>query len=267
MLFPQTIGLFNTQSRLLGNDYRSGYHSGQLRVEKRFSKGFSFNGSYVFGKQVDNVNAPQPGLTPGVGNPFRVRDEKGRGNFDRRHVVAVSWLWSPDYKFDNRAAQLALGNWSLGVFHSFQSGAPLNVTLGVDVALDGTGQQNLQRAQLVNGVTYDQVRRDHTSRADFVNQFFNTAAFVPAAALPRGIYGNSGRNIINGPGFANTDFTLMKDFLVKEPMRVQLRGEFFNVLNQVNFSPPNTLVSSGGFGRITNANDGRVVQLAVKVLW
>lgn len=267
VLFPQTIGLFNTQSRILGNDYRSGYHSAQFRAEKRFSKGFSFNGSYVFGKQVDNVNAPQPGLTPGVGNPFRVRDEKGRGNFDRRHVVAVSWLWSPDLKFDNRAAQLAMGNWSLGVFHSFQSGAPLNVTLGVDVALDGTGQQNLQRAQLVNGVTYDQVRRDHTSRADYVNQFFNTAAFVPAAALPRGIYGNSGRNIINGPASANTDFTLMKDFLVKEPMRLQLRGEFFNVFNQVNFSAPNTLVSSGGFGRITNANDGRVVQLALKVLW
>ena len=59
----------------------------------------------------------------------------------------------------------------------------------------------------------------------------------------------------------------MKDFIVREPMRIQLRGEFFNVFNQVNFSPPNTLVSSGGFGRITGANDGRVVQLALKVLW
>ena len=59
----------------------------------------------------------------------------------------------------------------------------------------------------------------------------------------------------------------MKDFIVREPMRIQLRGEFFNVFNQVNFSPPNMLVSSGGFGRITGANDGRVVQLALKVLW
>jgi hypothetical protein len=70
VLFPQTIGLFNTQSRVLGNDYRSGYHSAQFRIEKRFSRGFSFMGSYVLGKGVDNVNAPQPGLTPGVGNPF-----------------------------------------------------------------------------------------------------------------------------------------------------------------------------------------------------
>ena len=59
----------------------------------------------------------------------------------------------------------------------------------------------------------------------------------------------------------------MKDLIIHEAMRVQLRGEFFNVFNQVNFSPPNTLVSSGGFGRITGANDGRVIQLALKFLW
>ncbi|MBM3739691.1 MAG: hypothetical protein FJW39_28325 [Acidobacteria bacterium] len=267
VLFPQTIGLFNTQSRILGNDYRSGYHSAQFRAEKRFSRGFSFNGSYVLAKLVDNVNAPQPGLTPGVGNPFRLIDEKGRGSFDRRHVVAVSWLWSPDVRLQNRAARAALANWSLGVFHSWQSGAPLNITMGVDVALDGTGQQNLQRAQLVNGVTYDQIRKQHSSRADFVNQFFNTGAFVAPATLPRGIYGNAGRNIISGPAFANTDFTLMKDFLVREPARLQLRGEFFNVFNQANFNAPNTLASAGGFGRITGASDGRVIQLAVKLLW
>jgi hypothetical protein len=267
VLFPQTIGLFNTQSRVLGNDYRAGYHSAQFRIEKRFSRGFSFMGSYVLGKGVDNVNAPQPGLTPGVGNPFNLKQEKGRGNFDRRHAIAVSWLWSPDFRFEHRAARYAFGNWSLGVFHSFQSGAPLSITMGTDVALDGTGQQNLQRAQLVNGVTYADIERDFSSRADMVNQFFNTAAFVPANLVPRGVYGNAGRNIISGPAMSNTDFTLIKDIVPREAIHVQLRGEFFNVFNQVNFSSPNTLVSSGGFGRITNANDGRVVQLALKFLW
>lgn len=267
VLFPQTIGLFNTQSRNLGNDYRAGFHSAQFRADKRFSHGVSFMGSYVLGKGVDNVNAPQPGLTPGVGNPFNLRQEKGRGNFDRRHAVSVSWLWSPTVPFQHRAAKMALGNWSLGVFHSIQSGAPLSITMGTDVALDGTGQQNLQRAQLVNGVTYADVALAHSSRADFVSRFFNTAAFVPANLVPRGVYGNSGRNIISGPAQSNTDFTLMKDVVLREPLRLQLRGEFFNVFNQVNFSPPNTLVSSGSFGRITGSNEGRVIQLAVKFLW
>lgn len=267
VLFPQTIGLFNTQSRNLGNDYRAGYHSGQFRVEKRFSRGYSFMGSYVFSKGVDNVNAPQPGLTPGVGNPFNLRQEKGVGNFTRFHVVAISWLWSPEFRSGNAFANRLLGNWSLGVFHSFQSGAPLNITMGADVALDGTGQQNLQRAQLVSGVTYNDVRRDHQDRGDMVTRFFNTSAFVPANLVPRGVYGDSGRNIISGPAFANSDVTVMKEILIREQLRLQLRGEFFNVFNQVNFSPPSTLVSAGGFGRITGANDGRVVQLALKVLW
>src|SRR5262249_880219 len=62
VLYPQTIGLYNPQSRYLGNDYRAGFHSGQFRVDKRFSKGLSFMGSYVLSKGVDNVVAPQPGL-------------------------------------------------------------------------------------------------------------------------------------------------------------------------------------------------------------
>ncbi len=267
VLYTQTIGLFNTQSRFLGNDYRAGYHSGQFRLEKRFSRGLSFMGSYVLSKGVDNVNAPQPGLTPGVGNPFNLLQEKGRGNFDRRHAVAISWLWSPDVKFSHRVATGVLGGWSLGVFHTIQSGAPLNIAMGTDVALDGTGQQNLQRAQLVNGVTYSDVERNHTSRADMVNQFFNTAAFVPVNSLPRGIYGNSGRNIISGPALNSTDFTLMKDIPIREKLKAQLRGEFFNAFNQVNFNAPTVLASSGSFGRITGAADGRVVQLALKVVW
>ena len=267
VLYTQTAGLLNTQSRILGNDYRAGYHSGQFRLERRFSRGLSFMGSYVLSKGIDNVNAPQPGLTPGVGNPFDLNAERGRGNFDRRHAIAVSWLWSPSFKFSNRALQRVAGDWSAGVFHIIQSGAPLNVTMGTDVALDGTGQQNLQRAQLVPGVTYQDVKRDHANRADMVARFFNTAAFVPVAALPRGIYGNSGRNIVSGPALNSTDFTLMKDLAVTEKIRTQLRGEFFNAFNQVNFNQPTALVSSGAFGRITSAQDGRVVQLALKVIW
>ena len=84
---------------------------------------------------------------------------------------------------------------------------------------------------------------------------------------PKGIYGNSGRNIINGPSFNNTDFTLMKDMRLREPLKVQLRGEFFNAFNQVHFDPPNVTVSSGSFGRILSAQPGRVVQVALKFIW
>jgi hypothetical protein len=267
VLYPQTRGLFNTQSRFLGNDYRAGYHSAQFRVNKRFSRGFSFAGSYVLSKLLDNVIDPNAGLTAGVGNPFNLKLEKGRGNYDRRHVVAMSWLWSPDLKFRSVVMKQLLANWSIGAFHTIQSGAPMNFVMGTDISLDGTGQQNLQHAQLAPSLTYNDIALSHPDRNAFVTKFFNTAAFVPIASLPRGIYGNVGRNVLSGPATANTDFTLMKDIAVREPLRIQLRGEFFNAFNQVNFDNPNSAVASGSFGRILSAQPGRVIQLAVKVIW
>ena len=98
--------------------------------------------------------------------------------------------------------------------------------MGTDVALNGTGQQ--QHAQLVNGATYDDVVRDHPSRDAMIQQFFNTAVFANPNSLPRGFYGTVGRNIISGPATNRTDLSLMKDIVVREAVRLQLRGEFFN---------------------------------------
>src|SRR5439155_9464678 len=260
VLYPETLGLLNPQSRELGNDYRSAYHSAQLRIDKRFSRGFSMLGAYVLSKNVDDVVAPDPGLTPGVDNPLNIRLDKGRGNFDRRHAFSMTWLWSPGLRFDRGWTKRVLGGWSIAGFHSIQSGAPLNFNMGTDVAINGTGQQNLQHAQLANGATYADIAVDHPNRAAFVSQFFNAKAFVPVNQLPLGLYGNAGRNILSGPALNNTDFTLMKEITAREPLRVQLRGEFFNAFNQVNFDAPNVQVSSTSFGQIRSAQPGRVIQ-------
>ncbi|MCU1326218.1 MAG: Outer rane receptor for ferrienterochelin and colicin [Bryobacterales bacterium] len=265
--FPETIGLFNPQSRILGNDYRSGYHSAQIKVNKRFSHGFSFLTSYVFAKAIDNVVAPEAGLTPGNGNPFDINADKGRGNFDRTHVFNLSWLWTQDHKFTNRVANALLADWSIGALHSIQSGAPLNFVMGTDIALNGTGQTGLQHAQLIPGVTYNDLAVDRPTRNDYVNRYFNTAAFVPIAQLPRGIYGNAGRNILNGPGTNNTDFTLIREIPLREQIKMQLRGEFFNAFNHARFDQPSTSVSSGSFGRILSAQPGRIIQVAAKIVW
>ncbi|MGH9673509.1 MAG: hypothetical protein ACRD44_10040, partial [Bryobacteraceae bacterium] len=265
VLYPQTRGLFNPQSRILGNDYRAGYHAAQFRLDKRFSQGISFLGSYVLSKAVDNVVAPQPGLTPGVSNPFNLLLDKGRGDFDKRHVVAVSWLWAPDFKFANPVARQLLERWSLGVFHSMQSGEAVDVTMGTDVALNGTGQN--QRAEFVAGITHGDIPIQHADRNSFTSKFFNTAAFVPPAQIPRGFYGTSGRGIFSGPASSRSDAAIMKDFVLREGLRLQLRGELFNAFNQVNFSSPNLNASSTSFGRITGAGSGREIQLAGKVIW
>jgi hypothetical protein len=265
--FPQTIGIYSTQNRILGNDYRASYNSAQIRVDKRFSHGFSFLGSYVFSKLLDNLVASNPGLTGGEDDPFNLKLDKGRGNYDHTHVFTLSWLWTEAYKFHQPLAKFLLENWSIGAYHTAQSGNPIEFVLSSDIALNGTGQAGFEHAQLAAGARYADVGMAHPNRNAFVHQFFNTAAFVPLAQMPLGSYGNAGRNFFNGPALLNSDITLMKEFRIKERFKTQFRGEFFNVFNQVHFNAPSSTVGSGSFGQITSAGPGRVIQLALKVLW
>jgi len=265
--FPETIGIYSTQNRILGNDYRASYNSAQVRLDKRFSHGFSFLGSYVFSKTLDDLVTSNPGLTGGEDNPFNLRLDKGRGNYDHTHVLTVSWLWTQEHRFHQPLAKWLLENWSIGAYHTAQSGNPIAFGLSSDIALNGTGQPGFEHAQLAAGATYANVGIAHPDRNAFVHQFFNTAAFVPLAQMPLGSYGNAGRNFMNGPALFNSDITLMKEFRARERFRTQFRSEFFNAFNQVHFSAPNTTVGSGSFGQITSANPGRVIQLALKFLW
>jgi hypothetical protein len=124
-----------------------------------------------------------------------------------------------------------------------------------------------------------------------IGEFFNTGAFVdptcsftPDPGNPLAIeqqnctpfnltysmlgqYGNSGRGILSGPAFSNTDFSIIKNIPFTERYRLQFRSEFFNVFNQVNFHNPRQTVTSGTFGRITGANSGRVIQFGLKLFF
>ena len=95
-----------------------------------------------------------------------------------------------------------------------------------------------------------------------MNRWFNTAAF----AAPVGFsYGNAGRNIIQGPGFASVNLSLLKNIPFGERRRVQFRTEFFNIINKANFDLPNTQFGSAIFGTIGFAGPGRQVQFALRL--
>ena len=256
-------GILSPQGYYLGNDFRSWYHSFHVQVTKRFSEGLSVVGSYTLSKSIDSSSTDNLGAT--VANPFNLRQERGRSDWDRKHAFVASWLYSPPVHFKNHFANSALGGWTVTAIHSFQSGLPITFLMGDDVALDGTAGS--QHAQLVPGATVSSIQMSHSSRGAEVAQFFQTNAFVPTAAVPRGVYGNSGRGLISGPAYSNTDMSLIKDFALIERLKLQLRAEGFNVFNQVNFDLPNSYVNSDSFGQITSAQSGRVIQVALKLLW
>jgi hypothetical protein len=256
-------GILSPNGFLLGNDFRSWYHSFQAQVTKRFSGGLSVLGSYTLSKSIDSSSTDNLGAT--VANPFDLKDERGRSDWDRRHAFAASWLWSPPVKFSSAAANRILGGWTFTGIHTIQSGLPLTFLMGDDVALDGTFGS--QHAQLVPGSSVSSIVLDHSNRSDMVQRFFNTAAFVPTEQVPKGTYGNAGRGLISGPALSSTDFSIIKNFVFREPYRLQFRSEFFNTFNQVNFTSVGTTVTSGAFGTLRSAADGRVIQFALKLLW
>jgi hypothetical protein len=264
---PFSPGVISAQSRVLGNFFRSEYHSLQLRLERRFAQGLSFSGSYALSKNLTNQPENTTGLISSIPNPFDLEYLWGPSLLDRRHVIAASWVWSPQHALSNPVLGAVLNGWTLTGFHRIQSGSPLVFTMGTDVAQNGILQPNGQYAQLVPGATADDVRRQHSSTADRIAMYFNTAAFVPLNDVPRGIYGNAPRGLIYGPGDSTTDLALLRYVDLGSSVRLQLRGEFFNAFNQVNFGNPNTNLSSATFGRITGAGAGREIQVAAKLIW
>jgi hypothetical protein len=256
-------GILGPQGYYLGNDFRSWYHSFQVQGTKRFSQGLSVLASYTLSKSIDTSSTDN--LGGNVANPFDLRQERGRSDWDRRHAFVASWLYSPQVHFGNGFMNTVLGGWTLTGIHSIQSGLPITFYMGTDVALDGTFGP--QHAQLAPGATVKNIELDHPNRAAMVDQFFNTAAFLPPSAVPPGTYGNAGRGLISGPAFSSTDFSILRDFALRESLRLQFRTEMFNAFNQVNFNNPDSTVTSDTFGRITSAGDGRVIQFALKLLW
>ena len=93
-----------------------------------------------------------------------------------------------------------------------------------------------------------------------VARYFDTSKFVANAI---GTFGNSGKNMLRGPRFFNTDVASAEGNEYRGAGRLQFRAEFFNIFNNVNFNAPNSNVSSAQFGRITSALDPRIVQFGV----
>jgi hypothetical protein len=261
-------GIIGPTSRVLETRYRSWYNGLELKGTKRMSHGFMFSTFYTLSKATDTLLNQGAGLTAGVANPFDLSTMKGRSEFDRRHVLGLSWMWEQSRTFENPVVNAIATGWTVSGVHNWSSGNPLNFTMGTDVALDGTGGAGRQFAMFAPGMGVDDISRDHDSQADFISAFFNRSAFMPVSQVPLGSYGNVPKSAISGPAQAKTDIAVSRFFsLPGRDVRLQFRGELFNALNQVNFNAPNTTANSANFGRILGADAPRIGQLALKLLW
>jgi hypothetical protein len=254
------------------NRVNSNYNSLQLRLEKRFSKGLSGMVSYTWGEAL--TDAPDHISTSGGGagidtGVFRepqdgnnLRAERGPAEFDVTHRFVASYIWELPFGRGrrygsawSRPMDFLLGGWQVTGIHALQSGFALTATLGGSTVLNLGGERRA-RPNLVGEPELPESERT-------VNRWFNTDAFAAFSPAPQA-FGNAGVGIMRGPGLANFDFTLAKNFPINDRRYIQFRTEFFNAFNHANFGPPNIARDSSGFGRILTAGNARIIQFGVK---
>jgi outer membrane receptor protein involved in Fe transport len=235
------------------------YHGLQIEANKRFSRGFSFQGAYTWSRSIDLTSSISE--SGGVPYVFDLNTERGLSNFHAKHIGSFSVIWDLP-RLESSAALLRgiAGGWQMNVLYSYRSGQPVNATSGTDVALSGTSNQR-------PNVVGDPKLPEGRARADRILAWFDRNAF---ARPDTGTYGNAGRNVLLGPARGATNLGVFKEFGLpwRERLRLQFRSEFFNVFNSVNLGNPNAALNAGArMGRITGAADPRVIQFALKALF
>ncbi len=246
----------------------SAFHSLQALFQQRFRAGWSSLLSYTFGRSLDSSstffsssgdsNFPQDSSRPGA--------EYGRSNFDVRH--RLSWGASYDLPMGRghrlspagRIGEALAAGWSVHAILTLQSGRPFTVALLPELDNSNTGMSSLGFG------ANNRPNRISSGRLEQPGPglWFDTRAFSPA---PYGSFGNSGRNILDGPAYRDLSLSLLKDSRLREGKILQFRAEVFNLANHPNFHLPDIFFGSPSFGRISSAAAARRVQLGLKLLF
>jgi Carboxypeptidase regulatory-like domain/TonB dependent receptor/TonB-dependent Receptor Plug Domain len=259
-------------------DGESSYNGFQAQLRREMSHGLQGQVSYTLGKCRDTSSAPVTGDTyvNSVAVPLLLSKayRVGACDFDVRNTLVGTVIWEvPGPK--SGLVSYALGGWEMGTIVTATSGSPYTVTVGGGgdpLATGFNGDFSMDFANLISGCN---ATPGVTTNATGQLLAFNPNCFAPAPAVAGGVLvGNSGRNRFYGPGLTTVDFSLFKNFSVRERFKAQFRGEFFNILNHPNFAAPNFLndannsIGAGNAGVIgSTSTSSRQIQLGLKLVW
>jgi hypothetical protein len=241
--------------------------------------------NYTFARNLTNI---QDGGTTGQATvgailPYDRSYDWGNSDIGIKHRFSFRLNYElPFGKSGSRKKQLAIGGWQANLLAFYQSGVPFTVLDGVSpVPSNVSNLVTVDRPNVVDGVPYAPPHQDYTN-------WINVNKFTPQ---PVGTVGNETRAQLYGPPQRSADFSLFKDFQLREAAKVQFRAEVYNITNTENFGQPNITITkwsstlpgvatgapgatpvlgAGGFGQITGSNlalNPRQFQFALKLFF
>ncbi|HLJ13580.1 MAG TPA: carboxypeptidase regulatory-like domain-containing protein [Bryobacteraceae bacterium] len=226
--------------RWLDSGANSWYHGLQVNYQKRFSHGFQGNVAYTYSKALGEGYGRNESFGFVNGGSYQdPRDraaDKARYPFDVTHNLVVSGIYMLPSPFKNGFARQVLGGWQTNAIWTAHTGLPYQVS------------QNNSLNTFTSPVRPDRVCNGAISNPTIV-EWFNPDCFQVVTCQVSTLsnlchYGSSGNGILTGPGFENVDFSLVKNFAIKESMKLQFRAEMFNIFNHPNFNPPGASLSA-----------------------
>jgi hypothetical protein len=247
-----TNGQYYGQVVTTDDGANSSYHGMLLAVQHRLSHGYTFLANYTWSHCISDGD-----FTGNLGNPQyqdqnnRLSD-RGNCNFDIQHLFNATFVGtSPGW--GHGWLRLLDKDWQLAPLLRLASGLPVNVLTGKDNSLTADNQDRPDR---VPGVVL------YSASLGSKLQWLNPAAFTANAT---GAFGNVSRDSLRAPGQINFDASVSRLFSFNERWNIEARIEAFNVINHTNYAAPVVTVTSSTFGRLTSANDPRILQFSGKL--
>jgi hypothetical protein len=247
---------------MLTPQFNSNYNSLQAMFQRRFSGASQINAAYTWAKnltdnQTDRSTAPM--------NSYDIRADRGRATLDRRHIFTGNYIYElPFYQKRHDLVGNVLGGWQVSGIFTYQTGLPFTA-LGAN--FDGAGLGNIPA--LTAGNRPISLCDPNAGARNTFEVFFNTQCFQlnPTAAPVPNIVSNTSRGTIDGPATVRFDFSLFKNIEFGEEgrVRLQLRGEFFNIFNHTNFRAIQTNITAATYGQVTTVRDPRTIQIGAKL--
>lgn len=281
------------------NSVSSAYNGANVSIQKRFSRGLSFQSAYTFGKVFD-YNSDNFGSNSGSifsVNPRNIAADWALAGYDVTNRWASNFIYEIPLLKDQRGfLGEVVGGWQFQGILTFQSGTPYSVqAFASKWDFNGDGRNNDRPNQPVGGVdqfsklgTHRYIAGVYATTTTAAQKLFLDSGGIPGdcdgdgkPGGPTGVatfngrscigYGNLGRSTFRGPGYKNVDASLFKNFRIRwytpEAAKLQFRAEFFNLFNRVNLQQVDRNFNSPTFGKVNSSFDPRVIQVALKFIF
>jgi Carboxypeptidase regulatory-like domain/TonB-dependent Receptor Plug Domain len=245
----------------------SSYNALQVDLTRRLSRDLQFRAAYTWSKNLDMnsglTGAQAQNQSQMVMNRNDLPRDWGPSALDIANQLSLSATYSlPFGKGAHGFEGKLIGGWQFNTIATVETGFPFTPVIGANQSGDGD-TRDPDRPSLNPSFSGPVILGTQT-------QWFNPKAFLLPAA---GTWGNLGRGVFTGPGLADVDFSMFKNVTVSERAHLQLRAEFFNLLNRENLGTPNATVFSGTSisptaGLITTlATTPRQIQIGAKLMF